>query len=68
MIAEIKTYEAWIEELCIVNFLEWDHSDPRKTLAKLIECEVNMALDPAISKQAVDLIEKHGGCVAKKGE
>ena len=58
---KIKTYEEAVEELCINLWIEWDHSNPYGTLRKIIKMENDMALDPLISQDAVDLIEKHGG-------
>ena len=55
------TYEQAVERLCTVIFLDWDHDDPLGTLDKLIQVEVDMALDPKISTKAVDLIKRHGG-------
>jgi len=61
---EFKTYEEAIEELFIVNYIgDFDHSKPMETLAKLVKYEIALSLDPKISQQAVDLIEKHGGTV-----
>ena len=57
----INTYEAWVEELCTINCIDWDHDDPHATLCNLINIETTIALDPAVSLQARLLIEKHGG-------
>jgi hypothetical protein len=53
-----------IIEACVVNHLDWDDNDPRKTLAALIAWECKCALDPDISEEAQALIErgwKEGG-------
>jgi len=60
------TYKQVIEELCVVNFLSWDHDDPMGTVMRLLEYEVQLALDPRISKQAVDLITQYGGCFERQ--
>ena len=48
-----------IIDICIINFLsmDWD-ANPRETIAKLIQWEIEMALDPRISAQAQDLINQ----------
>jgi len=53
-----KWKEAVIEE-CIVRHLSWDENDPRKTLRALINYEVQLALDPRVSKEAQDLIDQY---------
>ena len=55
------SYEHWIEELCIVHCIDWDHDKPEKTIRNLLTTAEEMVLDPAISKDAVALIEKYGG-------
>ena len=57
----IDSYEKAVEELCVINFINWDHTKPMETLKKIIQVETSMALDPKISKEAVDLIQRHGG-------
>lgn len=57
-----STYEHWIEEACVQGGgLSWNHSRPRETLRRLIEWEIVMAMDPAISDAARTLIRDHGG-------
>lgn len=58
-LTEALKWKREIEELCIVNFLEM--TTPKETIKKLINCEVAMALDPIISQEAINLIEKYGG-------
>jgi len=53
-----KWKEAVIEE-CIVRHLSWDENDPRMTLRALINYEVQLALDPRVSKAAQDLIDQY---------
>ena len=60
-VMEDATYQAWVEELCVINHIEWDHSKPHQTLCALIETEIKMALDPKISDRAVEIIKRYGG-------
>lgn len=56
---EYKEFLEWktaIEDACIVNWVPI--TNPKETIEKLIEWNVKMALDPAISKDASDLIER----------
>jgi hypothetical protein len=55
--AQANWKEAVIDA-CVVNHLSWDENDPRKTLANLLSWECKVALDPAVSKEAADLIER----------
>jgi hypothetical protein len=55
--SELAELEAWkfaIEEACIVDFVEI--TTPEETFSNLINWNVKMALDPAISKEANELI------------
>jgi hypothetical protein len=59
---ENQRLAVWRDEVidvCIINFLDmdWD-ANPRQTLAKLIEWEVKIALDPAVSSAAQELINQ----------
>ena len=58
-----NTYEEAIEYICTISFVEWNHDKPLRTLNKIIENEVSIALNPKVSKQARDLIRKHGGTI-----
>lgn len=52
---------AWKEaiiEACVVNHISWDENDAIKSLANLISWEVQVALDPKVSKAAQDLIDR----------
>ena len=58
---EVGTHDKWKEavlDACTVSWVEWDENDPRATLKALIAREVEWALDPQISKEAQDLIER----------
>lgn len=47
---QFNSYEQAIEHLCVLNFIDWDHSQPMETLQKIISIEITMAIDPRISK------------------
>lgn len=51
------TWKEAIIQRCIVNFIEWDESDPVKSLRALIASEVRIALDPAVSSDAQALVD-----------
>jgi hypothetical protein len=55
---ELWQWKEAIVEACVVNHLSWDEIDPRKSLANLIGWETTVALDPAVSKPAQDLIDR----------
>ena len=50
-----REWKEAIEDLFILNWLEWDDNDPRGSLHKLIQWEIRMAFDPTISERARDL-------------
>ena len=59
--AALAQSEAWKEtiiEACVVNCIPWDENDAAKTLSDLIAWENKIALDPAVSKEAHDLVER----------
>lgn len=65
------TFEEVIENLCVINHIEFDASDPEATIEALIKVEVEMALDPAISERAQTLIDygkRQAGAAAKVDE
>lgn len=45
-------------EACIVHCIDWDEADPVKTLNNLLRWNAEMALDPAISYEAQELINR----------
>lgn len=46
-----------IEDACVVGFLPFDpNDDPRQQLANLVSFEIDVALDPQVSKRALDLM------------
>lgn len=54
-------YISWkcaIIDGCDASWIPWEHTGALDQLSKLIESEVQMALDPAISSDARDLIRK----------
>jgi hypothetical protein len=56
--------EPWFDTIidaCVIDCIDYDISNPRKTLNKLLYTEQEMALDPAISKQARALVAKGKG-------
>lgn len=57
--AHAETRNEWkvaIEEACIVNCIGWDENDAKKSLANLVKWETQIALDPAVSEAAQNLI------------
>ena len=56
----IKWKEA-LQDVLICAWIEWDEENPRTALHELLTRTAMEALDPCISKGAVDLIEKYGG-------
>ena len=55
--AALKAWKEAVEEACIIDWVEI--GEPKETLANLIKWNIVQALDPAISKDASELIEKH---------
>lgn len=53
---ELFTWKDAIDEACALDFIPV--TTPKETLANLIAWNVKQALDPAISKDANDLIER----------
>ena len=54
-------YSSWyyaVTDACVINYINWDEKDARKSLNTLLCCEIDMALDPKISKDAKDLIQR----------
>jgi hypothetical protein len=47
-----------LDYLCANRWIHFDPNDPVSSLRKLLEWEVQTALDPAVSKAARDLIER----------
>ncbi len=45
-------------DACVINCIDWDESDPRGTLAKLIAWEMQLTLDPQVSEEAKKLIQE----------
>lgn len=59
--ALIEDRTSWKEaviEACIVYHIDWTEGDPKATLNRLLALNAQMALDPLISKEAQDLIER----------
>lgn len=57
---------AWkdaVIDACVVNWIEWDVNDPRKSVATLVEASIKIALDPDVSEQAQALVD-HGKSLA----
>lgn len=57
----VNNPDAWrdaVIDACVINFLDWDMTDPRGTLARLIHWEQECALDPSISSAAQALIQR----------
>ena len=48
--------EAVIDQ-CVIHCIDWDDSDPKATLTKLLEWSNQIALDPAVSEEARALVE-----------
>ena len=53
---EADAFKEAVENACIVNYLDWDDQNPRQTMRKLINSQVEMALDPRVSAEARKLI------------
>ena len=53
---EADAFKEAVEDACIVNYLDWDDQNPRQTMRKLINSQVEMALDPRVSAEARKLI------------
>jgi hypothetical protein len=56
-----KKQNPWKEaviDACIVRHLSWDDKNPRKTLSHLLAYEVQLALDPRVSQEAQNLIDR----------
>jgi hypothetical protein len=56
--ASEKAWRAAVTNACVINHIDWDEENPQKSLEALIACEIEMALDPAISSRAQSLIDK----------
>ena len=59
--SEVSRVQQWKEvviDACVVNCIGWDENDPRKTLSDLIGWEVQIALDPKVSKEAQELVSR----------
>jgi hypothetical protein len=50
----VKFREAMIEQ-CILLYMDWNAEDPQETMRRIITAEVNIALDPRVSKRAAEL-------------
>ncbi|MFZ3012151.1 MAG: hypothetical protein WA045_00465 [Nitrospira sp.] len=44
-----------VEDQCVVSWLPFDAKDPRGTLLRVIEWNIRIALDPAVSSDAAAL-------------
>lgn len=53
-----NVWRAAVTEACVINGIDWDDNDPAKSLARLIQLEICEALDPAISREAANLIQR----------
>jgi len=51
----MKFREAMIER-CILLYMDWNAEDPHSTMRRIVDAEVNIALDPRVSKRAADLV------------
>jgi hypothetical protein len=51
-------WKAAVTDACTLCEIGWDENDPSKTLQKLLEWEVHVALDPQVSAGAKDLIQQ----------
>jgi hypothetical protein len=52
----VTAYEALVDA-CTCCFINYNANDPRDSLRKLIEWEIDVALDPTVSKEAQKLID-----------
>lgn len=61
--------EAVINELLVQGIYSLEHeSNPWKAVRDMIQWEVDVALDPRVSKAARDLIVSHGGFTSEPGD
>ncbi len=58
--SETVDYKPWydaVTDACCICFIDWDETDARKSLSKLIQWHVETALDPRVSSEAMALIK-----------
>lgn len=45
-------------DACVIDCINWHEDDPARTIKELIEWNVRQALDPKVSKEARELVER----------